>query len=147
MKVIFLKDVPRVGRKHDLKEVADGYALNNLIPRKLAVPATPEHIRRVATERSAQASSSAAQETRVRELSSKTKETPIAIQVVANEKGHLFKGVHASDIINAIRKDHGVTLTEKEIEAPESIKEVGLYTIHVTVGGYRGECIISIQKA
>ena len=44
MKVIFLRDVPRVGRKNDTKEVNDGYAVNFLLPRKLAVVATPKAI-------------------------------------------------------------------------------------------------------
>ena len=44
MKVIFLQDVPRVGKKYDLKEVPDGYAMNFLLPRRLAVIATPKAI-------------------------------------------------------------------------------------------------------
>ncbi len=41
MKVIFLQDVPKVGKRHDVKEINDGYAMNFLLPRKLAVLATP----------------------------------------------------------------------------------------------------------
>ena len=44
MKVIFLKDVPRVGRRHDIKEVNDGYAMNFLLPRKLVELATPKTV-------------------------------------------------------------------------------------------------------
>ena len=44
MKVIFLQDVPRVGKRHDVKEVNDGYAANFLLPRKLAEVATPHAV-------------------------------------------------------------------------------------------------------
>ena len=44
MRVIFLHDVPRVGKKHDVKEVNGGYAVNFLLPRKLAEPATPKAV-------------------------------------------------------------------------------------------------------
>jgi len=61
MKVIFLSDVPRVGKKYDTKEVNDGYAMNFLLPRKLAVLATPKalaelemHKKEIAIEREVQ---------------------------------------------------------------------------------------------
>jgi len=44
MKVIFLKDIPRVGKRYDVKEINDGYAMNFLLPRKLAEIATPKAI-------------------------------------------------------------------------------------------------------
>ena len=44
MRVIFLQDVPRVGKRHEIKEVNDGYAMNFLFPRKLAESATPKAV-------------------------------------------------------------------------------------------------------
>ena len=45
MKIILIKDVKKIGRKYEIKEVADGYALNALIPYGLAVPATPNYLK------------------------------------------------------------------------------------------------------
>jgi len=47
MKIILLQDVKKVGRKFEIKEVSGGYAQNNLIPKKLAIPATPEAQRKL----------------------------------------------------------------------------------------------------
>ena len=51
MKVIFLQDVPRVGKRHDIKEVNDGYAMNFLFPRKLAELATSKAIAELEVQR------------------------------------------------------------------------------------------------
>ena len=51
MKIILLKDVAKLGRKHDIKEISDGHALNMLIPRGLAIAATPAAIKRVELEK------------------------------------------------------------------------------------------------
>ncbi len=57
MKVILLQDVAKIGRRYSIVEVNDGYALNQLMPKKLAEPATPANVARVEKMRSSTAAS------------------------------------------------------------------------------------------
>ena len=99
MKVILLHDVPRVGQKYDVKDVANGYGRNYLLPRKLAEIATEKAIAGVATLKTQHEG-----ETKVRvDLLLKNLESlndvTVVMQEKANDKGHLFAGIHKEEII------------------------------------------------
>lgn len=145
MKVIFLKDVPKVGKKHEVKEVADGFAYNNLIPRKFAVPATPEHVREADAEKASVAHSREVKEASAREVAKKSKETPVRIEVSTNEKGHLFQGLRAVDVVKAIHTAYGISLEEKDIVLTVPIKEAGSYEIALRSGDFEGVCSVVIE--
>src|SRR3989344_1807070 len=101
MKVILTKDVKGVGRAHAEVAAADGYALNYLIPKKLAVAATPA-AKQEAEMRRKQVGDRAALDTALlaQNIASLV-EARIVIKVKANEKGHLYDAVGESDIRNA----------------------------------------------
>ncbi len=135
MKVILLKDVARVGRKHDIKDVSDGYAINSLIPQKAAIAATPEAIKKVETEKS-----KAEGERQVREdLILKNLETlggatlPIAGR--ANDNGHLFAGLHREEIAAEISRQMRIQLDPGSIMIDHPIKETGEHMIELRGAG------------
>jgi len=144
MKVIFLKDVPKVARKYDVKDVADGFALNNLIPRKIAVAATPAAVARIEAQRAADKGARAKIEEKVAMLKNLTAAEPLVITVRANAQGHLFESVSAAQIVGAIQETHGIELRAQEIELAHPLKEVGVHTVGVKVGNVRGECTLTI---
>src|SRR3989344_1402847 len=103
MRVIFLKDVPRVGKKYDLKEVNDGYAVNFLLPGKLATAATKGAIAELERRKKEISIEREVQENllvkNLEEIEGKT----ITIKEKADEGGHLFAQVHKKEIIEALR--------------------------------------------
>ncbi len=144
MKVIFLKDIPKIGKKGDVKDVADGFAQNSLFPRKLAAPATHEHMTRAEGERARKTSAREEKEAKLHEITKQSADTPVVIEISANEKGHLFKSIRVSDLVLAIKHAYDVSLDERDIVGYEPIKDVGLHTIALSSDGVRSMCTVSV---
>jgi large subunit ribosomal protein L9 len=126
MKIILLKDVPKVGQKNAVCEVKDGFALNSLLPRGLARQATPNALKQiekiqVQEERKKEGSDTALQE-KISGLGQ------IEIKVKANEKGHLFAGVGKTEIGKVIN------ISEENILLEHPIKEIGEHEIEIQAG-------------
>jgi len=129
MKVIFLQDVPRVGNRYDIKEVPDGYAMNFLIPRKLAQRATPEAVAKLKQKKQNIEVGKKVQEDLLIKNLEEIKERVLHIRVKADDKGHLFAGLKAKDIVEAMQKEHGADISEDSIKLKKPIKEIGEYEI------------------
>lgn len=147
MKVILLADIARLGRKHDVKDVPDGHAHNYLIPRRLALPATPENMRRHESERARrQAADDSASEAFAAFLA-RAEAEPIEIEARANAHGHLFKGFRADDIAEIISKKAGITLDAEAVNLVHPIKEAGEHTAQVRLGAREGTVHILVKSA
>src|SRR3989338_7023863 len=103
MKVVLLKDVQGVGRKNEIKNVSDGYALNMLIPRKLAVMGTPAAIAHAERVKSEQDTERKIQEDLLFKNLSSMQGLNVEISGKANEQGHLFASIHADQIVAAVK--------------------------------------------
>jgi len=129
MKVILLKNVRGVGLHGEVKNVADGYAINGLFPKKLAEAATAEKIADVEAKRvahEAEMQKEAEQlDNKVAALRGKT----ITISSRATEKGGLFKAVHEKDVAKAILGEHALAIPEDAITFPEPVKTVGEHVV------------------
>src|SRR6185503_17278542 len=99
MRVIFLQDVPRVGKRHDVKEISDGYATNFLFPRKLAEPATPKAVSELEKRKKNIEIEREVQENMLLKNLEEIKGKSITIKAKADEKGHLFAQIHKKEII------------------------------------------------
>src|SRR3989344_8969930 len=106
MRVIFLHDVPRVGKKHDVKEVNGGYAVNFLLPRKLAEAATAKALAHLATRQKEIAIEREVQEDLLIKNLEEIKGKVVHLSAKADEKGHLFSGIHAEEIVAAMKTEH-----------------------------------------
>lgn len=143
MKVIFLKDVRRVGRAGEIKDVADGYAANFLFPTKSAEPATAQKIEQIAQQKQAAAEALRKEEevlgNKVVSLSGKV----VTIPVRATPKGGLFKTVVAKDITKAILAEHALQIPEDAIVlAP--IKTVGNHVVQVIAKNKKVEMTVVV---
>ncbi|MDQ3245124.1 MAG: 50S ribosomal protein L9 [bacterium] len=133
MKVIFLKDVPRVGKRHDIKEVNDGYAQNFLLARGLAEIATPKAISLLEQKQKNNIVLKEIQEDLLVRNLEEIKEKIVILKAKANDKGHLFSSIHKKGIIEAMLKQNHVTLTEDIIILDKPIKEAGDFDIQVSI--------------
>ena len=146
MKVILLKDVAKVGQHGTVQEVADGYALNFLIARGLAVQATVEKVAaHAATQKKEEEARAKAGAERMKAIRS-VEGTRVEVKVRATEKGGLFKSILAADIVLAIAKERGVQIPTESIVLPKPIKEVGEQTIEIRSGDARSEIVLVVAR-
>lgn len=145
MKVIFLKDVPRVGRKYDIKNVADGYAINMLLPKKLAEVATPSAIKKVEDMKNNDLTQKRIQE----ELLQKNLETInsliVTIKGKANDKGHLFAGITKEMLIAEVLKISRLSLDSEIVILEKPIKELGTHKVLVQSGNKKAEFTVVVE--
>ncbi len=145
MKVILIRDVARLGRKSEVKEVPDGHAINFLLPRKLAIIATKESLKRLTEETGKHAMIEENTQNHFLTALEQNKDKAITHTVEANDQGHLFKGIHADDIANLLN-EHGFNITRQNIILETPIKSVGVHTIPLTQGKIKGTIQLEIIK-
>ncbi|TAK57841.1 50S ribosomal protein L9 [Patescibacteria group bacterium] len=146
MKIIFLKDVPKKGKKYEVKDISDGYALNFLIPNRLAEAATKDAVKRVEMIQSQDMTVRKVREDLLLKSLQKISESSITISGKANEKGHLFAGVHTVEIVAEVKKSLHLELDPEFIILPKPIKEVGEYKIEIKVQDKSAVLKVVIQK-
>jgi len=128
MKVVFLQNVEGSGRTGEIKEVADGFARNFLLPRRLAAPATPDAVKRAEALAAAEARRQAELDEEARTLAEKLA-APIVITVRAGEQGRLYGSVTPGDVAEEASKLAGQEVDRHLLVLEEPIKEVGTYEI------------------
>ena len=132
MKVVFLEEVEGTARTGDVKNVADGFARNFLLPRKLAAPATQHYI----TIADARATKEAKKQDRLDEearthLLPKVDGQAYSTEVRVGDEGKLFGSVSARDIAELVQQGTGIEVEHKQIDLKEPIRELGSYDITV----------------
>ncbi len=145
MKVILLKDVAKIGRKSAVVEVPDGYALNKLIPSKMAEPATPVNLKKIEKLQSDIASSKEADATHFASAKKALTENVVKIPMEVNEKGHSFKALSESEIV-AVAKEIGIMIDPTMILIAKPIKEVGEHEVQLSLGANKATIIIEVIK-
>ena len=145
MKVILLKDVKGVGRAHEAVNAKDGYALNYLIPKKLAISATPTAMKEAELRRKQMEDRTAIDSALLTQNISALAETRIVIRVKANEKGHLYDTVGKSDISKAVMEQTRIDLPEDAIKLERPLKELGTFDIPVATKDTFGKFSITIE--
>jgi len=130
MKIILMDDVPSLGRRGDVRDVATGYARNFLLPRKLALPATAanlqnlDHLKRQRerAEHKAREEAQAATQ-RIEALT-------LAVATRASEDGRLYGSVSAQDIVEFLEK-HKIPVEKRRVALDEPIKALGEYRVPI----------------
>ena len=146
MKVIFLHDVPRVGKRHDIKDVNDGYAMNFLLPRKLAVLATTKAVAELEIRKKEIVVEREVQEDLLLKNLEEIKNKIVHVKAKADEKGHLFSGIHSKEIVKAMKNEHRADINEEAIVLTKPIKKVGEFDIPISVKGKKSSFKLVVEK-
>ncbi len=133
MKVILLQDVKGKGKKGQMLEVSDGYARNFMLPKKLAIEATPDAINTMRMTDKATQERIAREKAEAMALSKKLREMTVVVTAKGGGAGRLFGSVTNQEIADALAKT-GIKLDKRKITISDPIKNVGTYTVTCKLG-------------
>ena len=145
MKVILLQDVAKIGKRSSVVEVPDGYALNQLIPKRMAEPATVANKKRIEKLQANAKASSSADEARFESANKALAEQVIKIATELNEQGHSFKAVSENDIAEAAM-EMGIDISPTMIVVGQPIKDAGEHVIELVRGDKKVKFTIEVIK-
>lgn len=145
MKVILLQHVPKVGQKYDVKNVSDGHALNFLIPQGLAEPASPATLKRLEMKRSKDEGDRKAQTEMLLKNIGALEGVKVVMIEQANDKGHLFAGIKAEELAQAIMDQTKLDVRAENIMLDKPIKETGEHMVEVKVGDMKAKISVIVN--
>ncbi len=132
MKIILKEDVKNLGKMGDIVNVAEGYARNFLVPKKLAVEAITENIKELEHQKKVIQEKAKKQKNLAQTLSEKISSLNLFIKAKAGEEEKLFGSITSMDIAAAL-KNEGIDIDKKKISIEDPIKRLGAYTVSVKV--------------
>ena len=130
MKVILLQDVADLGKKFEIKEVADGHDNNLLIPKGFVKPATKEALEWVALQQEIAAKKAEEGLKKIQGVASQLDDLEVQIAVKVGDKGQLFEAVNAQKIVDRL-KEMGFEVKKDQVKLQEPIKELGEYPVKI----------------
>lgn len=133
MKVILLQNVEGLGAAGDLKEVANGYARNYLLPRRLAAGATPALVANRAQRVAAEQRKREKQHEANQQLAERLGQVSLTFKARVGSQGRLYGSITSQDIASALRTAENLTIDRRSIELPDPIRTPGTFSIPVRV--------------
>ncbi len=131
MRVILKREVAGLGRPGDVKDVADGYAQNFLLPRGLAIEATAGEMKVLARARDAKRAKQDRAHADAEELAKRLTETTLVFRLKAGEQGKTFGSVTSKDIAEALQREVKVDIDRTKVHLPEPLKSLGVHTVEI----------------
>src|SRR5204863_7934846 len=131
MKVILTKDVSGTGKSGEVKDVADGYARNFLIPRKLAIPATGGALKTVEQRKVAEQKKVAAEEAAARALAGRLTSAPVVLTARVGDQGRLYGSITSADIADQLSAHLGQPIDKRKIELDDPIRQLGSHDVTI----------------
>ena len=128
--VILMTGVEGLGEEGAVVRVAEGYARNYLLPRKLAAPVTEAARRRIEKSRQEREEQHVRETAGARDMARRLEQASCTIAVKTGEGGKMFGSVSVNDIVNAL-KEQGVTLEKKQVLLGDPIRELGVFQVPV----------------
>jgi large subunit ribosomal protein L9 len=146
MKIILLKDISKLGRKDEIKEVNDSYAFNFLIPQKMAMRATTELIAAATARQKRATTEKVLRHDELEKAAIKLNGKKIVIIKEASEKGKLFAAVSAEEILATVKKDLGLALSLEHFKIGQHLKELGVHELSLQIGGKKISITVEVNS-
>lgn len=134
MKVILLQDVKGKGKKGQLLEVSDGYARNFMLPRKIAIEATPDAVNTMKMNDKATQERIAREKAEAMEISKTLRGLTVVVKAKGGGAGRLFGSITNQEIADSLKAQSGIELDKRKIVIADPIKTVGTYTVTCKLG-------------
>ncbi len=148
MRVILKSEVAGLGRPGDVKDVADGYAQNFLLPRGLAIEATAGEMKLLSRARDAKRAKQDRAHAEAEELAKRLSETTLVFKLKAGEQGKTFGSVTNKDIAEALQREHKVEVDRTKVHLPEPLKSLGVHTVEIRLlTDVRANVTVAIEPA
>jgi len=136
MKVILKQDVRALGKRGDIKEVADGYAHNYLLPKGLAIEATAGNLKVLSDQKEMNAQKELREAEEAKGLAGRLNGLEINLKVKAGEGGRLFGSITGKDLADQIYQKTKIELDKRKLEIGDVIKNLGKHQVKVHL--YKG---------
>ena len=134
MKVILLQDVKGKGKKGQMLEVSDGYARNYMLPRKIAIEATPDAVNTMKMNDKATQERIAREKAEAMEISKTLRGLTVVVKAKGGGAGRLFGSITNQEIADSLKAQSGIELDKRKIVISDTIKTVGTYTVTCKLG-------------
>lgn len=131
MKVILLSDIKNVGKKDEVLNANDGYARNFLFPKKLAVEATPDNLKKLRDKKDSEAHKKELDKQKAKEIAEIINKSELILKVKAGENGKIFGGVTSKEISEGLKKQNNIEVDKKKIVLAETIKTLGRFSVDI----------------
>jgi len=148
VRVILVKDVPSLGRAGEVKDVADGYGQNFLLPRGLAIEATAGALRKAAQEKSSLDAKKSRAHADAEALAKRLSALTLVFKLKAGEQGKTFGSVTSKDIVEAVKREAKIDVEKTSVHLPEPLKAMGVHTVEIRLlSDVRAHVTVAIEAA
>jgi large subunit ribosomal protein L9 len=148
VRVILKREVAGLGRPGDVKDVADGYAQNFLLPRGLAIEATAGEMKVLSRARDAKRAKQDRAHADAEELAKRLAETTLVFKLKAGEQGKTFGSVTSKDIAEALQREQKVDVDKTKVHLPEPLKALGVHQVEIRLlTDVRANVTVAIEPA
>ena len=146
MKIILLQDIPKLGKKFDIKQVNNGYARNLLLPKKMAMVATKKSTDFIRRLKESEKKSKTLLESGFQELTQKLKAIKLTLKAKTNKEGKLFAAIDENKIRLATEKQLGIKLPAGiRVFTEKPIKTIGSHSVQLILGNKKTSLSIVVQ--
>lgn len=145
MKIILLKDVAKVGRRYEVKELADGYARNFIIARGLGMMADAKNLKKLEELKKQLGATQQFNGVTLTKQLEQLKGLKVHLKVKANPEGHLFAGIHPDQIVKQLQIEQGINFPPEAILLEGAIKSVGEHLVKIKIADQVGQFLLIVE--